>query len=87
MNLESLKKISAARTPIKCQFIEPNIIDIDGFIYNVAREDAEFIACAANHFDQLLKIAEAANEYMTDNAGRVGYYHLAEALADLERVP
>lgn len=61
MKLEDLRRLSAARTPppweVDKQLAFPNQTDV-GF----NQYDAEFIACAANHFDKMLDVIEAAKE-------------------------
>lgn len=52
---------------------------VDGI--NTSRDDAEFIAHSWSDIEKLLKVAEAAKAYMSDDGFvNVLYYHAFEAL-------
>lgn len=110
MKLEEMKRIAEARTKGEwCQealgetdgrtlYVDngkPNYEDWPTLAEDMPGEDAEFIALAANTYDQLLKIAECAKDLM-GSTGKVyqGFpgklewpelHYLKQALEELEK--
>lgn len=97
MKIEKMKEIAGKRTigefrtwHFESDWETPIIQTNDGGSlckmshYGKMRDDAEFIAMAANNIDKLIKVAEAAKAYK-DYDGRKEYLELADALDELER--
>jgi len=81
MNLEEIKRIANARTKDKW-FAADWWLPVE---ISVSKEDAEFIAMAANNWDKLMAVVEAAQEVL-DGMGNFFAPKLHAALKELEDI-